>query len=236
MKIDKWKLHIKKIKWNIALLFIFYLIIPILSAFWLFWYDVKIPINFERKTEIGNEYLVEKNKLFEPGLKNSIRNSIQSPFNLSGIANLNICFYSSKEEEINTDGKIVNTKFIGGKAIVYINDQEPKIFEFEANREINCRSINLDSTSKIIVGVANPKFSYSITIFPSRMHLTPPEIIDKATPYLWDKILSTIIFIFAYWTFMFLIEQIYKKTLPILKYLKKFLYMLFKINTYHQIF
>ena len=163
---------------------LFFIVLPLGGAYFLFWHDVNISVDYRATSDSKIAVTVHREKLLQPNVKNTIRKIFQAPFDLSYYK---LCFKNtSKATEEGTEKSldaIINFEDLSGKNI---NIESLKI------KGNNSSCINLNS-SQIIIGtdfIKPYQFKYfgpvkfDINIFPE----------NNATPVFYEQIALSAIF------------------------------------------
>jgi hypothetical protein len=163
---------------------LFFIILPFGGAYFLFWHDVGMSVDYQATKDSKVAVTVHREKLLQPNIKNTIRKIFQSPFDL---AYYKLCFKNtSKATEEGTEeplDTIINFEDLSGENI---NIDPLKI------KGNNSSCINLNS-SQIIIGtdfIEPYQFKYfgpvkfDINIFPE----------NNATPVFYEQIALSAIF------------------------------------------
>lgn len=190
-----------KLKKISAILIIFSFLIPILSAYYLFFYkNIIVRIEYEKTNNKKVLVTILKDKIYYSSFQDVIARVLQTPLSLT---HYNVCFsntsyveeFSKKEflkaEEVTISGP--NGEDLG---------IEP--FDIEASGRV-CKEVNLD---RFIINGGS--FAYSFKYFPIiaswNINLAPENIAYLSSR---DKYISAFVFLIAFYSVFVLIKAIY---------------------------
>lgn len=183
---------------KLSIFLLFFIIVPASGAYFLFWDNVAIPAT--HKADNGKIIVtVNSDELLKPTLKNTTRKIFQTPFDLTFY---NLCFNNYTRVTEKNAVEYINSNVIFEE----LNGDKLGDVYMPGNKE-TC--VNFNSQSFVISSAGDVQYQFKY--FPSDLRVDfdiRPD--DKAQPVRSDRIASSILFLFAFWSLIFAFMKIWE--------------------------
>lgn len=184
---------------------IIFIILPLLFSCFVFWQGTSLPAEFLPQEEKKvSEIYINKEKIFRSGFKSLFRRIFQSTFELN---NYELCMENISYSVIGEEKEFIPT------TLNLLDKKSNSIYDlvwFEKNSK-KCISVNPDVTVIRLTtnfeknGVYTPDEGLKIAVTPDVKILE-----DSVSLTSQDKLATTVIFLIAWWAFVFLLFNVLK--------------------------
>lgn len=177
-----------------------YLIFPLCSALYLFWYDTDIPFSYQA-TEDGKVVArLKLNEYLKPDIKNSLRRFFQSPF---GLTSYEICIKNSTRISQGDKGTFLDSRVV----IEDDNGEELSVSPiFVGGGMDNCIYTDL---KVIVLSETNFRIPGDLIKIGEIVKVDNNVYPQKASPVFPDKIVSSLLFYLSWWALVHLLKDIF---------------------------